>query len=289
MTLEEKRLDSSRKTPRRAAVETGSQGQEMPFPESPRVIYQRNPLVEVICQLRFPPVLAISAAPGPASFQDAIRDAFPILQVRSSNPLANVGQLAIPAELMGLLTKGLTGSVSVYDFVSEDGAWKITLSQDALALTATAYERWEMFRERLRPAVQALEEIYRPAFYSRIGLRYKDVINRSRLGLDGVEWRELLRPPILGVLGTDLAARTRVKASDTLISLDQGQVRLQHGLGQDGSEQCYIIDADFSVESRTENQHAQDALDALNQHSGRLFRWCVCDRLHHAMEPQPAE
>ena len=48
-----------------------------PFPDAPRVMYERNPLVEVICQVRFPPVLRIEAQ-LPDAFQDRIRDVFPI-------------------------------------------------------------------------------------------------------------------------------------------------------------------------------------------------------------------
>ena len=43
------------------------------FSKSPRCRYGTNQLVEVICQLRFPEILTISANP-PAEFQDAIRE-----------------------------------------------------------------------------------------------------------------------------------------------------------------------------------------------------------------------
>jgi uncharacterized protein (TIGR04255 family) len=260
----------------------------MPFPESPRVIYGRNPLVEVICQLRFPAILAISAEP-PAKFQEAIRERYPVLQIRQPNPLAGLGQVSLPQELMGLLS-GLPGTASTYDFASDDGNWKVTLSQASIALTATAYERWEAFKEHLQPAVEALENTYRPAFYTRIGLRYRNVIKRSRVGLDGVPWKDLLERPILGVLGTDLATDTHHQASDNIIALGEiGQVRLRHGLGSEGNEPCYVIDADFNVEKRTETRDATKALDALNQQSGRLFRWCVSERLHLAMDPAIAQ
>ena len=41
-----------------------------------RCIYRSNPLIEVICQLRFPTILSISAR-EPADFQEGIRQHFP--------------------------------------------------------------------------------------------------------------------------------------------------------------------------------------------------------------------
>ena len=52
--------------------------EEMPFPEAKRIIYRKNPLDQVICQLRFPPILKIDAE-VPAKFQDRIRGDFPNL------------------------------------------------------------------------------------------------------------------------------------------------------------------------------------------------------------------
>lgn len=49
----------------------------MPFPESKRVFYVKNPLAEVICQLRFPAILRIGAE-SPHEFQERIRDHLPL-------------------------------------------------------------------------------------------------------------------------------------------------------------------------------------------------------------------
>jgi hypothetical protein len=41
------------------------------FPPSSRVVYRRAPLIEVVCQLRFPTLLSIESKP-PADFQERI-------------------------------------------------------------------------------------------------------------------------------------------------------------------------------------------------------------------------
>lgn len=265
----------------------------MTFPESPRVIYNRNPLVEVICQLRFPTILQVSAQP-PAAFQEAIRHLYPVLEEKTQNPLAAFSA-QLPNQVLNFLHQGLASPPRIYEFASADGSWRVSLTQDALALTAFDYKRWEDFKRMFKPAIDALLACYRPAFYSRIGLRYVDLIRRSALGLTERSWHELVKPHVLGILGTDLSARVQMVSGEAVLDLEKvGQVRLRHGLrreaqqGLSAPEDCYVIDADFFVEARTETQHVDPSLDALNQQSGRLFRWCIQPLLHDCMDPSVA-
>lgn len=58
----------------------------MLFSEYARYQYVRSPLVEVICQLRFPAILTINTK-EPAEFQEAVRHDFPrYAPGRSSSP-----------------------------------------------------------------------------------------------------------------------------------------------------------------------------------------------------------
>lgn len=51
----------------------------MKLPEFDRVIYEYNPLFEVVCQLTFPPILKISHQ-EPVEFQDEIRFQYPLVE-----------------------------------------------------------------------------------------------------------------------------------------------------------------------------------------------------------------
>ncbi|GDX40579.1 hypothetical protein LBMAG21_08710 [Armatimonadota bacterium] len=55
----------------------------MPFPQTNRGIYAKNPLVEVVCQLRFPPILSINQS-NLADFQSHIRDVYPLYSTSGS-------------------------------------------------------------------------------------------------------------------------------------------------------------------------------------------------------------
>ena len=48
----------------------------MLFSDNSRYSYVNSPLIEVICQLRFPTILSIGST-DPAQFQEAVREEFP--------------------------------------------------------------------------------------------------------------------------------------------------------------------------------------------------------------------
>jgi len=258
----------------------------MPFPESPRVIYNRNPLSEVICQVRFPPILRIEAEP-PAVFQERVRARYPLF--RELQP--GLAGRNVPAEIASIVKAMMPNRArsTAYEFASEDGAWSITLSRDALSLRTTAYHRWEGFRQHLEGPLSSLSEMYKPAFFSRIGLRYVDVIHRCKLGLKDRPWAELLRSQIAGELAApEIAGEVEHAAREIRVKLaGEGSVTIRHGLAvEEGSdEQYFIIDSDFFAEHRLEPHNAIGILNDFNRKSGRLFRWCIQDALHCAMEP----
>src|SRR5262249_53890956 len=132
--------------------------------------------------------------------------------------------------------------------------------------------------------------------YDRVGLRYQNLIRRSELGLEGVEWRDLLQPHIAGEFSQPEVAREIEQAARQVVvnlAVDHGKVQIQHGLirlsdaAKTENEVCFGIDADFYREERSEIEDARSALDNLNKRARSVFRWCITERLHSAMEPKP--
>jgi uncharacterized protein (TIGR04255 family) len=262
----------------------------MPFPKVQRVIYKNNPLDQVICQLRFPPILRIDAQ-LPAGFQERIRADYPNLAesqgIRFQPPDSLKAQ--IPGEILGLMMSA--PETKNYEFSSEDGRWRINLTRAFLALTTTTYRKWETFQAKLAMCLQALIDEYSPAFFSRIGLRYTNVIRRSILGLDGVDWTELLKPHVLGVLASpEVGKYVRNFETQHEIHLGDGAsvVRMTTKLAKpvDDDETCYVIDSDFYCEARTAVDATMQRLDYLHARASRLIQWCITERLHQAMEPE---
>ncbi len=259
----------------------------MQIPEYPRVIYAKAALEEVICQLRFPPILRATAE-APVVFQDAIRRRFPYLEERGPE----FPQDLPPPVAKALREMGAPGpSERAFEFLTEDRDWKLSLTKDFLALSTEHYTRWERFFEHFEEPFQELCKEYEPSFFSRIGLRYRDAIVRSKLALDDVPWSELLQPHVAAELAKDDVERSVWEAQRTLgldLGADVGRVRIRHFLRRkkQTDEVVYVIDADFFFEQKTEPANALQKLDELNKYAGRLFRWCISDRLYEAMGPE---
>jgi uncharacterized protein (TIGR04255 family) len=255
------------------------------FPASPRVIYSKTPLVQVICELRFPLLLSIEGQP-PVAFQEQVRGHFPLLEKKP----ATAFPAEIPSEIVQMIRPHVEGGPS-YVFLTADRASTVTLTPGSLALSTKRYTRWEDFRDQLRVPLEALNQIYRPSFFSRIGLRYQDAIDRAALGLKSRSWSELLRRELLGELALpQFEAHVEQVANRTLrvgIPGGSGSVMLRHGLGKlpGRDEICYMIDIDIFTEQRTEVADAESTLNHFNAVAGHAFRWCVLAPLRDELGP----
>ena len=262
----------------------------MPFAEVKRTIYKKNVLDQVICQLKFPPILRIDAE-LPVAFQEHVNKEFPnytekdILRLEWSlsakEPILSQSDTRMrPAD-----------SMKNHEFSTEDGQWKIGLTRTFLSLTTDSYSVWEDFKKRLEIPLKAFLLVYSPSHFSRIGLRYKNVIQRSALGLDGVDWSKLLKPQVLGILADSETSRfvrdLQSVCEITLPDIDSS-VRVSTRLTRDRErdEICYMIDSDFFNARKTSIDEALIGFDDFNQHASRLFQWCITERLHKSMEPQ---
>ena len=261
----------------------------MALPETNRVIYSRNPLAEVTAQLKFPPILRIEAE-APAQFQDVIRDRYPLYR-----RVAAAGQLPadLPAAVRNLIQgMGAAAGPIQHLFESQDRKSVVTLSRESLASKTTSYVRWETFRDQLESLRSTLERIYQPASYSRLGLRYVDIIRRSILGLESVPWADLLNPSIGGELTAPELAESIDSASSELhckLDGDNCFLTLRTGIAfaKPTKEKCFLIDCDFHTHERTELAHVTATLNTFNRASGNLFRWAIRDRLRDALQPHP--
>ena len=258
----------------------------MPFPDSPREIYERNPIREVIAQLRFPTILQV-AAETPASFQDHVRDQYPIYRLES--PME-----AFPKQVSELASMlAIHGSLApTHRFLADNESRTISIAPEFLALSESEYKRWEDFRPELERAEAAFKEIYRPNYYSRIGLRYQDVIDKDELGLKDSQWVDLLNPALIGLLGIEyLTEEVQDAQTESLIrvkEVEDGSVRLRHGLrSTPEGRTVYLIDMDLFTSERRDTDGAFGVLDAFNQVAGRIFRWSITGTLRSALGASP--
>ena len=259
------------------------------FKETERVRYARPQLLEVICQLRFPTILSIGAK-DPVDFQELIRAEFP----RYTRKLEKLPPKVIGQQ--GKMKLEQQPDVVNYEFISADGRWKVNLTNDFIALATPAYTCWEDFAAKLDDILVKFINVYRPAFFERIGLRYINAISRKALELENTPFADLIEPGYLGLLGEEDIQEQQVLRvlQEAEINLPGGcRLKLHCGPGKikrnnvEDPEVKFILDNDIFMLGKVEMKHSAAALTTVHTHADRAFRGAITRELHEAMEPQP--
>lgn len=264
------------------------------FSPSNRELYERasDILVQVVCELRFPKILRIAADP-PASFQEAIMSKFPLYEQEQT--VLSADGAPIPPEVLQLFAA--QSGTNAHQFLTEDRHISVALFPERMAIKIdNNYTRWEDFRHLIEIATKALTSTYQVPFYSRIGLRYIDVVHRATLGLDPEHsWTKLINPDLLprfpftdfegGVTGsTSKVALNLPEDAGAAVGMSHGLVNVQGKKGQG-----YLLDFDFSKRPKIETNNAIQILDHFHELAGRAFRWCLTDELRQLLGPRPLD
>lgn len=254
---------------------------------APRCCYTSNQLGQVICQLRFPEILTISAN-IPVDFQEAIRDEFPCYSVRQETPPPRISNTA------GNLNVEKQPSVTNYQFASADNVWRVNLTGTFLSLTCNRYTNWEDFARKLDKPLVALIKTYKPAFFNWVGLRYLNFFSRKALELD-CPFSELIAPCYLGPMAEDDVVETSLTQCNINVemALRGGcKVKIHAGPGfvkrnnQMDNEQKFIFDEDLFMEGNVPVNMSAGALQTLHAQAWGIFRGAITDTLHQAMNPE---
>ncbi len=261
----------------------------MIFPDVDRYVYKKNPLQEVICQIKFPPILRIDSE-LPSKFQEKIRHTFPYMEEKID------GIPNIPKEIIFNIPKSALfeitgGERKRYVFFSSEKEYELTLTRDFIALSCKKYNRWEEFKENFYQSLSVLLDEYTPSFYTRIGLRYINFIDREELSIQQMNFSELLQNQITGIfLAKDIREEDIIGNLTKLeikLDFENAIVRIIHGLKPDrnNKENIFLIDNDLFVTGKTEIDALDNHLGFLKHQAHCIFRWTISDKLHTIMEP----
>lgn len=249
-------------------------------------IYEKQQLIETICQLRFPTILSIDTK-EPADFQDRIRAQFP-------RYICQMDSVTGP--------DGKPQQVRNHNFITADGTYKISLTKDFFALSTMRYPGWEGFAHRLDEPLGQFIQVYKPAYFTRIGLRFLNAFSREKLGLTGRRWNDLLQPQMLGVLDDDGIDEADVVkcavdverrlAGPVGLKLHAGPGNIRRTTRTDAGLQTvqepetrFILDLDVYAGGNIALGAAAETLEQLHAHADRVFSDAITDTLHDALEP----
>lgn len=238
---------------------------------------ENAPLIRAIAQVRFPPILSIEKKDFVGSFQEAIREKYPLLQ---------------PEQTQGLVfgTQGVvqTESQVTWRFVDTTASWRVSLAPNFVALETTAYSSRSDFLERLQSILVALNENFNPKIIERFGLRYIDrvVIQETK------DLSALVRPEIAGIAATELGKYARQTLNESLFIIPDGEEQIVARWGllpasatfdpdaiEPIAEPSWILDLDMSL-----SKNREFSVEALMSEAKRFaeriytfFRWAVTD------------
>jgi len=145
----------------------------------------KQPLVLVLCQVRFSPVRKMG------DYISGIQEEFR----RHRFPIERAGKI----QQLTITPAGVHAvEQERWEYRTKDEQWSVTVLQDSVVLQTTAYEKFEGFAETLERAVRTVlekTEQNQLGLVERVGLRYVDLVQPR----EGEDYRAYLRPGFHGV------------------------------------------------------------------------------------------
>jgi uncharacterized protein (TIGR04255 family) len=236
------------------------------------------PLVRVIAQVRFPLILSIGKKDFVGSFQEAIREEYPILQCEQTHGFAFDPQSIVP----------ISPQVT-WRFLDQANSWnwRVSLAPDFVALETTAYSSRSDFLKRLNSILVKFEN-FKPACIERFGLRYIDRVVQPNLQ----DISSLVKPEIAGMMAANFRESIHHAINESLFRIPNTdeQIAARWGLMPAGitfdpgaiepiPEPSWILDLDMSL-SENREFNVEVLMSEGRSFAERIytfFRWVVND------------
>lgn len=251
--------------------------------EVKQVRYSNPPLVETVFELRFPPILRINTE-TPDRFQDQIRHRFPGYEVQNEiqqQVVGNVIQNQFSAE-----TK-LSSNI-VHVFSSDDKRNVVKLTRNNIFYSTTNYLGWNRFKEESITVMKNFADIYQTSHFSRIGLRYINVIDRTKLRLGvSTPWEALIKNYYLGLLANPTESK-KIESYELVTGLKFGpktaiNLRVTLLVNLNSQETCLGLDNDCFLPEGEEDFQA--TIESLHSYCEYYFLDAITEKLRYAMKP----
>jgi len=248
------------------------------FPKKSEIRLGKAPLDEVVCQVKFSPILRISKE-APIDFQESIRTRFPGLELGQG--------VLVQFPPIGATDKPIVeASPKLYRFPASDGNTGVTLATDFFALSTKKYSRWRDFIRDLDLVASSVINTYRPAFATRIGLRFINRFTRKNTGCKTVpQILDLFRDEITCLLRADAWTEPHEMLAQIVLLDNKAKLALRIGFAREQGEPFFLLDFDYYEEGQ---MGLGDLANRVKRYHTRIydaFRWCLLDESLPRFEP----
>jgi uncharacterized protein (TIGR04255 family) len=240
------------------------------FPHKPEVRLGNPPLAEVVCQVRFPPILRI-AKDEPSEFQEFVRERFPELEVEQGFlvRVPGIGSGGIPAA---------EAQAKIYRFRDLGGHSHIALALDFLALSTSQYSHWSNFANDLRLAHDAAQEVYKVGYATRIGLRYINRLTLSNTNRSTMaEVFDLFRPELTTQLRSEAWSDPINMLCQLVLPDGDARLMLRTGYNIEDNQPFLLLDLDYFQEGKLNLDDLIERCNGYHEIIYDAFRWCLKD------------
>lgn len=253
-------------------------GPSLRFAEHEDVVFRKAPLETVLCQVRFPPILALLDEVGVAGLQEAVRAEYP--DTSSDHQVEfNVGPVNAQVKR----------SAPIWRMRTDPDRWTVSAAVDFVALETTHYGDWDQFRQRLEFLLAAVDRTLAPGRTKRIGLRKVNLFTHPE-AKDAQEWVGLLRPELIGIAGLETPGTVALSFSEVHYQDNAGgTLTARFGPDREASSK-FRVDLDYWNEDRFAIMPSSSLVHVLAEYASSMtsfFHWIITPRLKEHLEPVP--
>ncbi len=227
-------------------------------------VYPNSPLIEVVCEIRFPGDLAIECKRD--IFYDKIKDAYPNILVPQVRP-----GVVLPCE--------------PYRFEREDHAAGIMLSINKFSFYLKKYEGHENFIKEFKRLAEILGTAYSVDKLNRIGWRYINLIPYTRK--DGIV--PLNRFLNIAISTPGRAWERLENLSFVLVSrVTNGSIttKIESVRRKDAQEEALVLDFDFAMTEGLSFSKLGKYVKISHEHTRALFEELITDEYRQYLRGQ---
>lgn len=199
-------------------------------------VYNRNPLENVVFQLRFHPILKIEDKIP--DFQECIRDEYPIYQIKKQKTLMFDPVGNIEGERQE----------NRFQFLKEDKNSLITIGTVSLSIDELNHKSSKDLLKNAELALNSLVKVYSPIKTVRLGLRYINSIDKDVISKDinkALDWDDLISEPFINI-PKKIVDLTNTRFYNEITSdLKKGSLTLRNGLLLDPNSKKLMFKIDI--------------------------------------------
>lgn len=228
-------------------------------PKLTPVVYDENFVKTAVCELRYPVVMQLDAA-AVAAGHKSLRKEYPHFE-RGNEVSIGPGVRSVEGE-------------PVFQFQSRDKHWRLKVKSSALSIETDSYRHFADLAGRVQRVMDAFKDVYQSDYFTRVGLRYVDVVS-----IPDDKISEDINPALVAPLADRTYGTVSKYVQEVRGDIEEGSYTFRHGFSEkpvDGPPR-YFLDFDFHAED-IELADVMPKLEAFGVHAFSFFMWTLGPR-----------